>query len=143
MTIAMAAKRLDRPAFWMWAVPLVLGFGILSILALSAVNFVGRYDVFRNVATALAFVRLVVIVLLAMALARRFRDIGWPVWIGPTILLVTQLGQIAYDILDPYDSRSWDGMGGWTSDFVSLGLLVVAGLVPGKPAPAEVAHVFD
>jgi hypothetical protein len=87
-----------------------------------------------------------------MALARRFRDIGWPAWIGPTILLVTMLGLrfliVGYatatndsDIL-----LEWGPMFGWISDSVSLVLLIVAGSMPGKAAHAqniEVAHVFD
>src|SRR5262245_26671330 len=82
-------QRLDRPSFWKWAIPLVLG------LVLFELNPVGRVEpvlIDFIVVCAMVLVRLVLIVLLAMALARRFRDIGWPAWIGPTILLVTTFG---------------------------------------------------
>jgi hypothetical protein len=83
-----------------------------------------------------------------MALARRFRDIGWPAWIGPTILLGTMLGLeflvvgYATATLDE-DILGWVPTIGWISDSVNIVLLIVAGFVPGKPASIEVAHVFD
>src|SRR5215471_11264359 len=84
-------KRLDRPSFWKWAIPLVLGSWFLSILPLSsAARSVGGPNaavIVRLTVATQALARLVLIVLLAMALARRFRDIGWPAWIGPTTLL--------------------------------------------------------
>jgi uncharacterized membrane protein YhaH (DUF805 family) len=89
-------KRLDRPSFWKWAIPLVLGSWFLSILPLSsAARSVGGPNaavIVRLTVATQALARLVLIVLLAMALARRFRDIGWPAWIGPTTLLVTMIG---------------------------------------------------
>jgi len=138
-------KRLDRPSFWKWAIPLVLGLVVLAILGRSgAVRLVGEFDTGLNAVaaitlalTAMALVLLVLIVLLAMALARRFRDIGWPAWIGPTILLFTTLGP---PFLDADEIRD---IGEWVSMAVDLVLLIVAGSVPGKAQNIEVVHVFD
>jgi len=145
-------KRLDRPSFWKWAIPLVLG------LVLFELNPVGRVEpvlIDFIVVCAMVLVRLVLIVLLAMALARRFRDIGWPAWIGPTILLVTTFGPpflvVGYAIATYLndvrnDIREWVWMVGWISDSVNVVLLIVAGSMPRKTAHArniEVAHVFD
>ena len=158
-------KRLDRPSFWKWAIPLVLGHVVLAILGPSgALRLVGEFDTGLNAVaaialaqTAIALVWLVLIVLLAMALARRFRDIGWPAWIGPTILLFTTLGPPFFvagytfytfatyvnDIRN--DIWEWVSMAGWISDSVDLVLLIVAGSVPGKASAQniEVVHVFD
>src|SRR5215470_12015185 len=70
-------KRLDRPSFWKWAIPLVLGLVVLVILGRSgAVRLVGEFDTGLNAVaaitlalTTMALVLLVLIVLLAMALA--------------------------------------------------------------------------
>src|SRR5262249_26123849 len=147
-------KWLDRPSFWKWAILLVLG---LVVLVIPDVNGVVRSvggkdrDIVAIVATAMAFVRLVLMVLLAIALARRFRDIGWPAWIGPTILLVTMLCPplfITGYLFATYDSEilKWRPTVGWISASVSLVLLIVAGAMPGTAARAqniEVAHVFE
>src|SRR5215469_2237376 len=142
-------KRLDRPSFWKWAIPLVLGLVVLSILPLhSAALSVGGLNAVVIVRLTVTLVRLVLLVLLAIALARRFRDIGWPAWIGPTILLVTMLGLqflvigYATATLDE-DILEWAPTAAWISDSLSLLLLIVAGFVPGKPASIEVADVFD
>jgi len=158
-------KRLDRPSFWKWAILLVLGLVVLAILGRSgaarhAVRLVGEFAGPNAVAAitlallAMALVRLVLIVLLAMALARRFRDIGWPAWIGPTILLFTTLGPpffvAGYTFAETYvneirDIEEWVSMAGWISDSVDVVLLIVAGSVPGKASAQniEVVHVFD
>jgi len=149
-------KRLDRPSFWKWAIPLVLGLVVLAILGPSgALRLVGEFDTGLNavaaITLAIALVFLVLIVLLAMALARRFRDIGWPAWIGPTILLFTRLGPpflvAGYTFAeapfnDAPDIGEWVSMAGWISDSVDLVLLIVAGSVPGKEN-IEVARVFE
>ena len=151
-------KWLDRRSFWKWAIPLVLGLAVLVILnvsgAVRSIRLAGGIYALVIVVSAIALVRLVLIVLLAMALARRFRDIGWPTWIGPTILLVTQLGlpflvatmTYAYYMSGAYDIGEWRPMIGAIADSVSLLLLIVAGLMPGKIARAEkiqVAQVFE
>src|SRR5215467_4841365 len=132
-------KRLDRPSFWKWAIPLVLGLVVLVILGRSgAVRLVGEFDTGLNAVaaitlalTAIALVSLVLIVLLAMALARRLRDIGWPAWIGPTILLFTTLGPPFLDAGYTFADEIRD-IGDLVSMAVDLVLLIVAGSVPGK-----------
>jgi len=93
----------------------------------------------------------VILIFLSIALARRFRDIGWPVWIGPTILLVTIglpfLG-IGIAVMNHAGDQimQWLPLYGLISGPLNLVLLIVAGFVPGKPARAqniEVAHVFE
>src|SRR5262245_37869407 len=149
-------KRLDRPSFWKRTIPLVLGLVVLAILDWSrVVRLVGEFDTGLSAVvaitlglTAMASV-LVLTVLLAMALARRFRDIGWPAWIGPTILLFTTLGPpflfVGYGIATYVndirnDIHEWVSMVDWISDSVNLALLIVAGSMPGK---TEVGQVFD
>jgi uncharacterized membrane protein YhaH (DUF805 family) len=142
-------KRLNRPSFWKWVISLLPGFVVLAILGVSdATRPVGGINTIVIEVSAFALVRLVLIVLLAMAIARRFRDIGWPPWIGPTILLVTALGLpflvLGYATATYVDDFSeWGSMTGWIADSVNIVLLIIVGFVPGKPASIEVAHVFD
>jgi len=141
-------KRLDRPSFWKWAIPLVLGSWFLSILPLGGVARSVGLNSAVSVGLTVALARLVLIVLLALALARRFRDIGWLAWIGSTILLVTMLGLpvvflVYAGVTSDVDILEWAPTVAWISDSLSLLLVIVAGFVPGKPASIEVAHVFD
>jgi uncharacterized membrane protein YhaH (DUF805 family) len=138
-------KRLDRPTFWKWAIPLVLGDVVLTILGDRSF---GGIKTFVIVITVLGLARLVLIAPLFIALARRFRDIGWPAWIGSTILLVTMLGLpvvflVYAGVTSDEDILEWAPTVAWISDSLSLLLLIVAGFMPGKPASIEVAHVFD
>jgi uncharacterized membrane protein YhaH (DUF805 family) len=131
----------DRPSFWKWAIPLVLGLAVLSILPLSgAARSVGGLNaavIVRLAVVAVALARLVLIVLLAMALARRFRDIGWPAWIGPTTLLVIIIGLpflvSGYAAATHADILKWAPTVSWISDSLSLVLVIVVGFVPGSP----------
>jgi hypothetical protein len=47
----------------------------------------------------------------AIVLTRRLRDIGWPVWIGPTILLVMMLGSpflaVGFAMMNLGDQITW------------------------------------
>jgi hypothetical protein len=130
-------KRLDRPTYWIWVVPLVLGRVFFAVLMATGVG--------RSFASAGD----VLLIFLAIALAWRFRDIGWPVWIGPTILLVTMLGGpfVVMGLAVAYHADSqmmqWLSLYSLFSVSVNLVLLIVAGSVPGKPAPVDVAHVFE
>jgi hypothetical protein len=132
-----SAKRLDRPTYWMWAVPLAAGHVILGMIMMSgAASSVGSID------TGL-------IIGLAYVLAARFRDIGWPVWIGPTILIGTMLGLPFLVLGIAIANHAGDQMMQWLSLYglisgpVNLVLLIVAGSVPGKPAPVDVAAAFE
>src|SRR5215472_627276 len=73
-------KRLNRRTFWMWVVLLVLGHALANL----STSEPGSSAPFPMIG-----IDEVILILLAIALARRFRHIGWPVWIGPTILLGT------------------------------------------------------
>jgi uncharacterized membrane protein YhaH (DUF805 family) len=129
-------KRLGRRTFWMWVVLLVLG----HVLAIGMIP--------PGSAAPLAMIGIddVILILLAIALARRFRDIGWPVWIGPTILLVTIglpfLG-IGIAMMNHAGDQimQWLPLYGLISGPLNLVLLIVAGFVPGKHI--EVAQVFE
>jgi len=77
MTFMKVPERLDQPKFWQWAIGLVIAHIVLSLLAAQVRPF-GALDT-------------VAVVTLALAVGARFRDIGWPVWIGPTFMLVTML----------------------------------------------------
>jgi hypothetical protein len=130
-------KRVDRPAFWMWTVPLVLGHVLLNVLIAN-----GSAGPFGAADT-------VIVVYLARTLGWRFRDIGWPVWIGPTILLVTMIGLpfllLGIAIMNNVGSQitEWFTLYGLIVGPLNLVLLIVAGSVPGKPEPVDVAHVFE
>ena len=129
-------KRLDRRTFWMWVVLLVLGHVLANVSipapgSAALLPMIGIDDV--------------ILILLSIALARRFRDIGWPVWIGPTILLVTIglpfLG-IGIAMMNHAGDQimQWLPLYGLISGPLNLVLLIVAGFVPGKPASIEVAR---
>ena len=134
-------KRLDRRTFWMWVVLLVLGHVLANLSSP------------RSSAALLPMIGIdeVILILLAIALARRFRDIGWPVWIGPTILLVTIglpfLG-IGIAMMNHAGDQimQWLQLYGLISGPLNLVLLIVAGFVPGKTARAEkleIAQAFE
>src|ERR1700733_7367272 len=63
--------RIDRRTFWLWAIPIVCVHGLFAVAAV------------HNVKTSLGGVDTALIVVLALGLVCLFRDIGWPVWIGP------------------------------------------------------------
>ena len=143
-------RRLDRRSFWLWAVPLGLGYVI------SARPFF--FPMSLRVASSLAAVDTILVVFLAITLAQRFRDIGWSAWIGPTILFVTMFGLpfvvVGLEIMH-YPQllslrwiamipmiQTWQACGMLAAP-VNLLLLIVAGCVPGRPARTEIAYVFE
>jgi len=133
-----STKRLDRATFWMWAVPLALGHVLLGALAATSVgSSLGAID--NGIIIGLAFV-----------LAARFRDIGWPAWIGPAVLLgtmvVVPLVAVGLALMNHAVDQmmAWFPLYGGVSSVVNLVLLIVAGSVAGKTDPsAEVGHVFE
>jgi hypothetical protein len=117
-------ERLDRPTFWQWAVCLVIAHIVLTLLAAAGGAF-GAVD-------SLA------IIALALVVGARFRDIGWPVWIGPTLMLVTMLAlplvatgyAIANHLGTPEFLTLMNAIGLLVGP-ANLLLLIVAGSVPG------------
>jgi hypothetical protein len=130
-------KPLDRPTYWLWVVPLVLAHLVLTFLIMNGVGGpVGAIDT-------------VLVIYLAVALSRRFRDIGWQPWIGPTILLGLMVGLptllFGYAIMNHSgEIMRWFWLMGLVTGPIILVLLVVAGCAPGKPdTNAEAAQVFE
>jgi hypothetical protein len=123
-------ERLDQPTFWQWAIGLVIGHIVLTLLA-AAGTPVGALDTLAIIA-------------LALVLGARFRDIGWPVWIGPTFMLVTMLAlplaavgyAIASSLSPPELLKLMNGIGLFAAP-ANLVLLIVAGSVAGTAAPTE------
>ena len=120
-------ERLERDDFWLWAVCLVSGHIVLSLLSAGGGPF-GAVDTLAIVA-------------LAMVLGARFRDIGWPVWIGPTFMLVTMLAlplaAVGYAIatkLSPPALLNLMNAIGLVAGPANLLLLIVAGFIPGSAA---------
>src|SRR5262249_588709 len=134
-----SSKRLDRRTFWMWVVLLLLGHVLANLSIPSAAPF------------PMLGIDEVILILLAIALARRFRDIRSPAWICPTILLLpVPLAFLAIAIAlmnHAYDQiMQWLPLYGLISGPLNLVLLIVAGSMPGKTARAEkieIAHVFE
>jgi uncharacterized membrane protein YhaH (DUF805 family) len=127
-------ERVDRRAFWTWATPLVAAHVGLAALAVAGVNAVGALDTF-------------IIIILAMLVARRFRDIGWRGWIGGTFMIasmvVAPLAVTAYAIAGNLQfAQATDAMNsvGLVVGIANLVLLVVSGSVRGSgradPIPA-------
>jgi hypothetical protein len=133
-------ERLDRPTFWMWVVPLVLGHLLLTAVLVAGANGLGAIDT-------------VVIIWLAMVVAARFKDIGWPRWIAPIFMLGTMLllplvavGFAIATKAAPDKLLSWINNVGLIAGSANLLLLAVAGSVPGDPKADRLAatlQVFD
>jgi hypothetical protein len=125
-------NQLNRFSFWLWTVPIVTAH-VLLILAVANGARVGPFDT-------------VLIVLLAAVVAGRFRDIGWPVWLGPAFILVTMLGipVVAMDLaiarnVDPDEFVQLLLRIAQFTGIPNLVLLVIVGSVPGRGVPAEPA----
>ena len=125
-------NQLNRLSFWLWTVPIVVVHVLLSVAVEDGAR-VGPFDT-------------VLILLLAAVVAGRFRDIGWPAWLGPVFILVTMLGipVLALDLMfarnvDPGESMQWFFRIGQFAGLANLVLLIIAGSVPGRGVPAEPA----
>jgi uncharacterized membrane protein YhaH (DUF805 family) len=124
-------NQLDRRSYWMWAIPIVAAHWLLSIAMANGIDF-----------GPLAPMDTLLVVLLAAALAARFRDIGWPIWIGASFLLATMLVlpvvAFVYTIAsdnEPHEFlRLMTPIGRFTGP-ANILLLVVAGCVPGAQQP--------
>jgi hypothetical protein len=120
--------RLGRLSFWRWAVPLTLAHTGLSVAVAAGVS-------------GLAVAGMLIVVVLALVLVARFRDIGWPVWIGPSFLfgtmVVLPLVMMAYTTashLPPARIKELAGRISRVVGPINLALLVVAGSVPSRTA---------
>ena len=118
-------ERLDQPTYWMWVVPLVLGHLLLAAVLMSGAKGLGALDT-------------VVIVWLAMVVAARFKDIGWPRWVAPAFMLGTMLllplvaiGVAIATSAAPSKLLSWMNNIGLIAAPANLLLVVIAGSVPG------------
>jgi hypothetical protein len=127
-------ERLDRDDFWLWAVCLVFAHIVLTLLSAGGGPF-GALDTLAIVA-------------LALVVGARFRDIGWPVWIGPTFMLVTMLAlplvAVGYAIatnLSPPELLKLMNAIGLVAGPTNLLLLIVAGSVRGTAAANPSAQV--
>jgi hypothetical protein len=123
-------NQLNRRLFWMWTIPIVAAYVLLSIAV-------------ANGARVGPFVT-VLILLLAYVVACRFRDIGWPAWLGPAFILVTMLGIPAVAVglafgrnADPDELLQLFLRVGQFTGLVNLVFLVIVGSVPGGAVPAE------
>jgi uncharacterized membrane protein YhaH (DUF805 family) len=127
-------ERVDRRAFWTWAIPLVIAHVVLSGAAMAGVNGTGAVDT-------------LIIIMLAALVARRFRDIGWRGWIGGSFviatMLVAPLAVTAYAIannLRPAQFMEAMNVVGLVTGAANLVLLAVAGYVQSsrldEPIPA-------
>jgi len=120
-------ERLDRHTFWSWAVCLVIAHIFLTVLSVNGAPF-GVLDSFAVIA-------------LALVVGARFRDIGWPAWIGVTFVLVTMLAlplvaagyAIASNLSRPAFLQLMNAIGLFVGPANTV-LLIVAGSVPGTAA---------
>jgi len=125
-------NQLNRLSFWLWTVPIVVVHVLLSVAVENGAR-VGPFDT-------------VLILLLAAVVAGRFRDIGWPAWLGPVFILVTMLGipavamgwAIAQNAGADEIMQSLLRIGEYTG-LANLVMLIIAGSVPGRAVPAEPA----
>lgn len=123
---SIAPDRLDRPAFWVWVVPLVLGHVLLTFMMVSGAKGFGAIDT-------------LLVLFYARVLGSRFRDIGWPGWIAPTFVIVTMivipllgLGIAIGSHTRPDEFMNLISSIGSIMGPANLLLMVVAGVVPGR-----------
>jgi len=131
LNIFRKGARVDRASFWV----LVL----ILCLAKAAVFQIGTMNPTVSFLSALD---MIVIIAIAATVAARFRDIGWPIWIGVTLVLlcmiVVPFGAFAVvvglgakvDLLAVMNAVTIVTMA------IIVALLIVAGCVKSRPAPA-------
>jgi hypothetical protein len=128
-------NQLDRRSYWIWAIPIIAAHWLVSIAMANGVNFgpLGPMDT-------------LLVLLLSTALAGRFRDMGWPTWIGASFLVVTLL--VLPVAVFFYAIASGDKPLEFLHTMVRIGqftgpanilLVVVAGCVPGRATVAQSA----
>jgi uncharacterized membrane protein YhaH (DUF805 family) len=137
--MAKPRKRMNRATFWAWAVPIVGAHLALTFVLINGAS-----------ATFLGNIDTVLIIFLAVAVARRFRDIGWPAWTGATFVIVTMLvapiGVLGYAFAShptPQELLQWITLVGWVAGPLNLLLIIIAGCVSGQPeVDAEIRAEF-
>jgi len=123
-------NQLNRRLFWTWTIPIVVAYVLLGIAVVNGAR-VGPFAT-------------VLILLLAYVVAGRFRDIGWPAWLGPAFILVTMLGipavamglAVARNAAPDELLQSLVHVGLFTG-LANLLLLIIVGSVPGGAVPRE------
>ena len=130
LNIFRKGARVDRASFWV----LVL----ILCLAKAAVFQIGTMNPTVSFLSALD---MIVIIAIAATVAARFRDIGWPIWIGVTLVLLCM-------IVVPFGAFAVVGLGAKVDLLavmnavtiltmaVITALVVLAGCVKSRPAPA-------
>jgi uncharacterized membrane protein YhaH (DUF805 family) len=130
-------ERVDRRAFWTWAIPLVIAHVGLSAAAMAGVHAMGGLDT-------------LIIIMFAALVARRFRDIGWRGWIGGSLVIATMLVAplavtayaIANNLRPAQFMEAMSGVGLIVGP-ANLVLLAIAGYVQGYgPADPISADLF-
>jgi uncharacterized membrane protein YhaH (DUF805 family) len=135
------SSRLNRQYFWVWigclvVAKLAVDFGFILSPEL---HFLTSIDT-------------VIVIFIAIAIGARFRDIGWPRWLGivltllimlvlPIVLLFAVLipnGGIDTNATNPIDAFPW--YFGWSSTFCMIVLVVIAGTRPSRELPDERAQ---
>jgi uncharacterized membrane protein YhaH (DUF805 family) len=130
------SSQLNRKHFWIWigclvAAKLAVDVGLILSPEL---HFLSSVDT-------------VMVIFIAVAIGARFRDIGWPRWLGivltllimlvlPLVLLFAVLMQKGgIDTIDALPSYV-----GWSSTFCMIVLIVIAGTRPSRELPVESAQ---
>jgi uncharacterized membrane protein YhaH (DUF805 family) len=127
------SSRLNRQYFWIWigclvVAKLAVDFGFFSLPEL---HFLSSIDT-------------VIVIFVAIAIGARFRDIGWPRWLGIVLTLLIMLVLpmvLVFAVLmqqdgidtaptNPIDALPW--YVGWSSTLCMIVLIVIAGTRPSR-----------
>ena len=118
--------RLDRPSFWVWVVPMLLGHILLTFMTVTGAKGLGVVDT-------------LLLIFYSRVLGSRFRDVGWPVWIAPAFVIVTMIaiplvgvGIAISSQVRPAEVLNWLGSITAITGPANLLLMIVAGSVPGR-----------
>jgi uncharacterized membrane protein YhaH (DUF805 family) len=123
-----AFERLDRANFWGWAIFLIIAHLVITFaMVQGAMRYLGAVDTLA-------------ILVLALATGGRFRDFGWPAWIPVVFMIATMIvlpmvviGVAFTNNAKPDMFLDWANLVGLVSGFANILLIVIAGLIPGKP----------